>query len=51
MQTFKFKRTMQYTEEVEVSAETLAEAWEQAQGEDGVRNNDDRVINMEQVQN
>ncbi len=49
MAKFKFKRTVQYTEEVEVDAPSLAEAKELALEEDGVRNNDDTVIDLELV--
>ena len=47
MQAFKFIRTMQYTEVIEVQAETYAEARELAEQEDGVRNHDDTVVEMQ----
>ena len=47
MAEFKFKRTMKYAEEVVVEAETLAEAKEKAQEDDGVRNHDDTVVSIE----
>lgn len=46
MSTYKFKRTMQYTEEVEVEADSLEAARELADEADGVRNNDDTVIDI-----
>lgn len=46
MATFKFKRTVQYTEEVTVEAETLAEARELAEEAEGERNHDDTVIDI-----
>lgn len=47
MATFKFKRTVQYTEEIEVEANTEVEATALALEEDGVRNNDDSVVDIE----
>lgn len=44
MPKFKVIRTVQYTEEVEVEADTAAAANSAAEEMDGVRNNDDRVI-------
>lgn len=49
MATYKFKRTMQYTEEVEVQADSLELAREMAEAEDGIRNNDDTVIEIVNV--
>lgn len=49
MATFKFKRTVQYTEDVTVEADSLAEAKELAQEADGERNNDDTVTDLEQI--
>lgn len=49
MPQFTFKRTVQYTEEVTVDADNLQAARELAQEADGVRNNDDSVIDIEQV--
>jgi hypothetical protein len=47
MPTFKFIKTVQYTEIVEVEAETLAEAKEKALEADGERNHDDTLVSME----
>ncbi|WP_172415187.1 hypothetical protein [Comamonas thiooxydans] len=49
MPIYKFKRTMQYTEEIEVEAADEAEGREKALCEDGVRNNDDRVVDLVKV--
>ena len=47
MTTFKFVKTIQYTEIVEVEAQTLAEAEEKAVEVDGERNHDDTLVLME----
>lgn len=47
MTTFVFTRTMQYTETIEVQADTYQDALEQAQKEDGVRNHDDTIIDID----
>lgn len=49
MAIYTFKRTMRYTEVIEVEAESLEEARKKAEAEDGVRNNDDTVVEMVQV--
>lgn len=46
---FKFTRVVQYTETVEVEADDLAAAKEQALQADGVHNNDDSVYEMRLV--
>ena len=46
---FKFLRTVQYTEVVEVEADTLERAKELASEDDGVRNHDDTTISLELV--
>lgn len=48
MAIYTFKRTMRYTEVIEVEAESLEEA-KKAEAEDGVRNNDDTVVEMVRV--
>lgn len=49
MPAFKFTRTVQYTEVIEVTAETVEEAKRLAKesADDGERNNDDTVISIE----
>lgn len=50
MQTYIVTRTMQYTETVEVQAETGHEAAKLSLFEDGVRNNDDIFIDIKIVE-
>lgn len=47
MPQFKFVRTMQYTEVIQVSADSLAEAQAQAYQAEGDRMHDDTVISIE----
>lgn len=47
MPEFKFVRTIQYTEVVRVSAESLEDAQAQADQADGDRMHDDTVISIE----
>jgi len=46
-ETFKFVRTMRYTEVVEVQADAIDEARELAQAADGERIHDDTVVSLE----
>lgn len=46
---FKFLRTVQYTEVVEVEAESFERAKEIASEEDGIRNHDDTPISLEET--
>lgn len=47
MSTFKFVRTVRYTEIVVVEAESLVDAKEKALEADGERNHDDTIVSLE----